>query len=302
MSSPHTTEPPAGQTDAPAGILVGTCSWTDPALVSSGWYPPGHRDAEGRLRHYASRFSVVETDSTYYALPSERNSHLWVERTPEGFTFDVKAFAPFTGHPVRARALPPELRPPVPPHTLIRADELPDDTTHELWRRFRSGVEPLHAAGRLTSVLCQFPPWLAPGPRAYDLIERCRENAGVPISVEFRNPGWFSETQLPNTLAHLTRRDIPWVAVDAPGLPPAAHATSSQLSVIRFHGRSPSWGTGSKEARYRHRYGPDELEPWVPRIRALARDTARVHVLFNNCCADAAVRAAETMSALLAAV
>ncbi|MFD9564256.1 DUF72 domain-containing protein [Streptomyces sp. NPDC059994] len=301
MRSAHTPAP-AGQTDTPAGILMGTCSWTDPALVASGWYPRGHRDAEGRLRHYASRFSVVETDSTYYALPSARNSRLWVERTPEGFTFDMKAFAPFTGHPVRARALPPELRPPVPPHTLIRAEKLSEETTRELWRRFRSGIEPLRAAGRLTSVLCQFPPWLAPGVRAYDLIEQCRAGAGVPVSVEFRHPGWFSEPQLPDTLAHLKQRDIPWVAVDAPTLPPVVHATSSRLSVVRFHGRSPSWGTGSKEARYRHRYAPHELEPWVPRIRALARDTERVHVLFNNCCSDAAVRAAETMSGLLAEV
>lgn len=36
-------------------ILVGTCSWTDRALVPSGWYPPGLRDTEGRLRHYAAQ-------------------------------------------------------------------------------------------------------------------------------------------------------------------------------------------------------------------------------------------------------
>ncbi|NEB05979.1 DUF72 domain-containing protein [Streptomyces sp. SID13726] len=39
-------------------ILVGTCSWTDPALVRSGWYPHGRRDAEGRLRYYAERFAA----------------------------------------------------------------------------------------------------------------------------------------------------------------------------------------------------------------------------------------------------
>jgi len=32
------------------GILAGTCGWTDPALVRSGWHPAGRRDAEGRLR------------------------------------------------------------------------------------------------------------------------------------------------------------------------------------------------------------------------------------------------------------
>src|SRR5690349_11547216 len=82
-------------------ILVGACSWTDPALVRGGWYPAGYRDAEGRLRYYATRLPVVEVDSTYYALPSERNSRLWAERTPDGFVFDVKAFATLTGHPAR---------------------------------------------------------------------------------------------------------------------------------------------------------------------------------------------------------
>ncbi|WP_369689010.1 DUF72 domain-containing protein [Streptomyces sp. Wb2n-11] len=88
-------------------VLVGTCSWTDAALVSSGWYPQGARGAEGRLRHYASRFPVVEADSTFYAVPSERVSALWAERTPEGFLFDVKAFALLTGHGARVGALRP---------------------------------------------------------------------------------------------------------------------------------------------------------------------------------------------------
>lgn len=60
-----------GNRHAMSEILVGACSWTDRALVSSGWYPAGRRDAEGRLRHYAERFPVVEVDATYYwALPS----------------------------------------------------------------------------------------------------------------------------------------------------------------------------------------------------------------------------------------
>ncbi|CAL9588707.1 hypothetical protein SUDANB37_05215 [Streptomyces sp. enrichment culture] len=44
--------------------------------MAGGWYPPGRRDPEGRLRHYAERFSVVEVDVGYYALPSVRNGLL----------------------------------------------------------------------------------------------------------------------------------------------------------------------------------------------------------------------------------
>ena len=54
---------------------IGTASWTDPTLVNSDlFYPPSVRSAEERLRFYAEQFNTVEVDSTYYALPAERNA------------------------------------------------------------------------------------------------------------------------------------------------------------------------------------------------------------------------------------
>ena len=53
------------------------------------YYPQSAKVAEARLRFYASEFPLVEVDSTYYGLPSERNSKPWVEGTPEDFTFNV---------------------------------------------------------------------------------------------------------------------------------------------------------------------------------------------------------------------
>jgi uncharacterized protein YecE (DUF72 family) len=77
-------------------ILIGTTSWTDKTLVDCGlFYPAAAKTSEARLRYYASRFPIVEVDSSYYGMPSERNSRLWVERTPEEFVFDVKAFSAF---------------------------------------------------------------------------------------------------------------------------------------------------------------------------------------------------------------
>ncbi|MCZ9337144.1 DUF72 domain-containing protein, partial [Streptomyces sp. TRM76130] len=48
-------------------------------------------------------------------------------------------------------------------------------------------------------------------------------------------------------------------------------------------------------------YDVAELAAWVPRLRRAARHADELHVLFNNCCGDAAVRAAETMRELLSA-
>ncbi|MFD3503693.1 DUF72 domain-containing protein [Streptomyces sp. NPDC058678] len=285
-------------------ILVGTCSWTDRALVGSGWYPAGQRDAEGRLRYYAGRFPVVEVDSSYYALPGERNSRLWAERTPGGFVFDVKAFSLLTGHPTRERSLP---------------DGLPADAgdpvvLDEVWARFAAGIGPLREAGRLGGVLFQFPPWFRPGARAEAFLEECAvRTAGWPLAVEFRHPAWWRsepdgrggpDGRAEATASLLARLGFAAVGVDMvrtlpSSIPPVTPVTSPRLSVVRFHGRSAAWGTGSKEDRFRYDYSRAELEEWVPRLRTLAGRVGQLHVLFNNCCADSAVRAAETMERLL---
>ncbi|MER7623078.1 DUF72 domain-containing protein [Streptomyces sp. NPDC126503] len=277
-------------------MLIGTCSWTDKALVSSGWYPSGRRDPEGRLRYYAERFPVVEVDAGYYALPSVRNSVLWSERTPPGFRFDVKAFSLLTGHPTRRAALPADLR----DHDL-RDPELLD----EVWHRFGAALRPLGESGRLGAVLFQFPPWFRPGAGAETVLHRTRKRAHQwPMAVEFRHPDWWDEDRRERTAALLRDLDAAAVAVDtAQGLPTSMPAvtpvTSPGLAVVRFHGRSAAWGTGSKEDRFRHTYTREELAAWLPRLRSMADRAEELHVLFNNCCGDAAVRAAETLRDLL---
>lgn len=282
-------------------ILVGACSWTDPMLVRSGWYPRGSRDAEGRLRHYAARLPVVEVDSSYYALPSERNSRLWVERTPDGFVFDVKAFSMLTGHPVRRSALPGDLR-----GRVTDAEDARDPAVLDaVWELFATGIGPLRRSGRLGSVLFQFPPWFRPGARAEAFLAECAgRTAKWPVAVEFRHPAWWREEQADATAALLRGYGFAAVAVDMAqslpsSIPPATPVTSPRLSVVRFHGRSTAWGTGSKEDRFRYEYADAELAEWVPRLRSLAGRVERLHVLFNNCCGDAAVRAADRMRTLL---
>ncbi|MEU4681800.1 DUF72 domain-containing protein [Streptomyces xinghaiensis] len=286
-------------------ILVGTCSWTDRALIASGWYPPGRRDPEGRLRHYAERFPVVEVDASYYALPSRRNSLLWAERTPPGFVFDVKAFSLLTGHPTPQASLPADLRPALPRQRGRGPGSTDPALLDEVWQRFTTALEPLREAGRLGTVLFQFPPWFAPGARAGDALRACAERtADWPVAVEFRHPDWWRADTRGATAALLTRLGFAAVAVDmAQGLPasvpPVTPVTSPRLGVVRFHGRSTAWGTGSKEDRFRHGYTEDELAAWIPKVRGMAERAERLHVLFNNCCGDAAVRAAESMRTLL---
>ncbi|MGW5528287.1 DUF72 domain-containing protein [Streptomyces xanthochromogenes] len=284
-------------------IRVGTCSWTDKALVASGWYPKGHRDPEGRIRHYAAQFPVVEVDSTYYGLPSARNSQLWADRTPEGFRFDVKAFSLLTGHPTRPEALPADLRSALP----SRRERTGADAglLDEVWHRYSAALDPLRASGRLGTLIFQFPRSLVPGRPAAEFLRRCRERAaGWPMAVEFRDPDWWREEHVDETTALLTELGAAAVAVDmvktlSVSIPPVVRVTTPELALVRFHGRNGAWGTGTKEERFRHAYTPEELSEWVPRVREMSERAEQVHVLFNNCCGDAAVRAAQAMRQLL---
>src|SRR2546428_4834236 len=92
-------------------VLVGTCSWTDRTLVNeTDWYPRRSMTAAERLAYYASQFPVVEADSTYYFPPTPEMAKSWVERTPEGFTMNVKAYSLLTGHPPLPQPLWPALQ------------------------------------------------------------------------------------------------------------------------------------------------------------------------------------------------
>ena len=63
-------------------IRCGIAGWIDKSLIDSkAFYPPDATSSEDRLRFYASQFSLVEVDSTYYGMPKKENSLLWVERT-----------------------------------------------------------------------------------------------------------------------------------------------------------------------------------------------------------------------------
>jgi uncharacterized protein YecE (DUF72 family) len=70
---------------------VGCASWLDSALLAEGtFYPAAIMTAEDRLR-YARFFDCVEVNATYYGLPAYHTSRAWVDRTPPGFQFSVKA-------------------------------------------------------------------------------------------------------------------------------------------------------------------------------------------------------------------
>ena len=293
-------------------VRVGTASWTDPTLVKSGWYPKGvASSAEARLRFYASRFTLVEVDATYYYLPREEQAGLWVERTPPDFVFNVKAFSLLTGHPTRRKALPQDLLEEVAPEhrdkERLYASHLSADGMAEVWRRFHEALLPLDSAGKLGAVLLQYPEWFTPRRSSREELAAIRDRLpGYQVCVEFRNGAWLAEGRdRERTLEVLSELNLPLVCVDMPqgfrsSLPPLAEVTSPDLAVVRFHGRDPkAWQKKTVTERFRYRYDEDELREWVPKAEHLAEGAREVHALMNNCYSDYAVTNAQQFTDLL---
>ena len=286
----------------PSGAVIrfGTAGWTDPTLTAPGvFYPEDARTAERRLRYYASRFPLVEVDSTYYALPAERTAELWAARTPRGFTFDVKANALMTGHMTETSRLPKALRDALPAELAskrrISASSLPAELRDEVWRIFLSALEPLRRSEKLGSVLLQFPPWFGPSRQnAAAILDATRRLDEGRAAVELRNGKWFEGRTAERTLRMLRDHGIPFVMVDEPqghanSVPPVRAATSPKLAVVRLHGRrGETWSTPnvSVQERFCYLYDRAQLAEWVSPIRDAARAAEEVHVIFNNCYAN----------------
>ena len=293
-------------------MLVGVCSWTDPTLLSSGWYPANARTAEARLRYYATQFGLVEVDSTYYALPAERAVAGWIRRTPGDFVFNIKAYAPLTQHALDLRTLPPALRDKLPDklrsQQRLYARDLPSWLGRALWQRFRAAIQPLHKAGKLGSILLQFPPWFRISRANRDYIAHIRTLLpDYRLAVEFRHISWLQDRSQKETLDHLTDQGITYVGVDEPqgfrsSVPPVVAATNPALGMVRLHGRNrEAWSMPGQHSaeRFNYRYSLAELEEWLPRVRELAAATGETHVLFNNCYSDSGVRNAGEFAQLL---
>ena len=264
-------------------IRVGTCSWADESFVKA-WYPDGVASGE-RLGHYAERFDVVEANSTYYRLPEARLVERWASVLPDGFVMHVKAFGLMTRHPVRAQALPPDLRGEVAVDDRGRVERPSREVRAEVFRRFLEALEPLRAAGKLGGILMQLPPYVVPKPASYEYLEWAREQlAGHEMLVEFRHKAWFEAPHEP--LSFLEEHEMTYVTVDAPPtVIPLVVARTSGTAYVRFHGRNrQTWyrRTGSTAERFDYLYSPAELREWVPRLRELEGQAEVVYAMFNN--------------------
>jgi uncharacterized protein YecE (DUF72 family) len=293
-------------------ILVGTSSWTDKSLIDCGrFYPQSVTTPEERLRYYASQFPIVEIDSSYYGIPSLENAQRWIERTPPGFVFNIKAYRLFTRHQTPIASLGRELAQGLATtRKNVYDKDVPAEITLELWRQFRAVLEVLRDAGKLGAVHMQFAPWVAFHPETFAYLEHCRAMlAGFTVAVEFRNTTWFnSDKHTARTLAFERENAFVNVVVDEPQgvantIPAVWQVTNPALAVVRLHGRNHgTWnrkGLTSSSQRFDYEYTEDELRQLARDVDNLASQVRSTHVLCNINYQDQGQRAARSLTRML---
>ncbi|MDP6802608.1 MAG: DUF72 domain-containing protein [Gemmatimonadota bacterium] len=260
--------------DAPRPeVLVGTSGYSFPDWKGP-FYPPGTRNTD-MLPHYATRFSVVEVNTTYYRMPDTKLLGRMVDRTPDGFRFIVKAYRGMTHDPAEWKS-------------------------GAICDPFVDALQPMREAGRFSGVLLQFPWRFRNTPRSRrHLADLRRRLPEIPLFVEFRREEWAREA----VYRFMEDHRLGWCSADEPNLPgllPPVHQVTNGTGYVRLHGRNRDawWGRSGKD-RYDYLYSDKELTDWAKKIRHAAGQADRTFVFFNNCYAGQAAENARVMQELV---
>lgn len=225
-------------------ILLGTSGW-----YYKDWVGPLYKEKkERKLATYSSIFETAEIDSTFYAYPSKGMVMGWLKYTKPDFTFTAKL-----------------------PRLITHEKKLdPGLGVEEDLQRFCDLMRPLLLNGKLGCLLIQLPPKFSLDD--FDRLESFFKILPTEFrfAVEFRHLSWMRE----ETWKLLDEYRVTYTIVDEPLLPPEMRVTSD-IAYFRWHGRgSRPW--------YNYRYKTEELEPWVPRVKQVARKVKTVYGYFNN--------------------
>ncbi|HKN82003.1 MAG TPA: DUF72 domain-containing protein [Pyrinomonadaceae bacterium] len=213
------------------------------------------------LEYLAQYFNTIEINSSFYRPPAASTTKAWANRVAanKDFVFTAKLHRVFTHERGKATA----------------EDE----------KLFREGMDVLAKAEKLGSVLLQFP-WSfknTPDDRIYlaQLLERFSD---YPLVVEVRHSSWNNE----EVYEWFADRGVGVCNIDQPvfkrSIRPAA-MTTSPIGYVRLHGRNyQDWfrDTAGRDERYNYLYSLDELDPWITRIKEVAKSARETYVITNN--------------------
>jgi uncharacterized protein YecE (DUF72 family) len=258
-------------------IRVGPAGWS-----YKDWegivYPEKPGKKFDPLEYLSRFFDTIEVNSSFYRPPTASTTKSWASRVAANkqFTFTAKLHRVFTHE--RGKA------------------------TKEDEKAFREGMDVLAKAKKLGSVLLQFP-WSfknTADDRIYlgKLLERFRQ---YPLVVEVRHASWNNE----EVYEWFEERGAGVCNIDQPlfskSILPQA-LTTSPVGYVRLHGRNyQNWfrEKAPRDERYNYLYSVDELDPWLARIKQVAKQTRETYVITNNHFRGQAVVNAVEIKALL---
>lgn len=238
-------------------IYIGTSGYSYQDWKDN-FYPPGLSPG-GQLNYYSSIFNTVELNFTYYSFP---NQYIFFNmckkiKDNEEFLFSVKANKVFTHE---------------------------RKYNKEDAKKFLSSLKPLSDAGRLGSILFQFPYSFFYKMDNLDYIIKTAEHfKSCDISIEFRNNSWMNDI----VIDRLKSEGIGFCNVDEPGLKgllPFSSISTSNTGYLRFHGRNSKfwWHHEFPYQRYDYMYDQKELEACVHGFEEVVKNTEKSFVYFNN--------------------
>jgi uncharacterized protein YecE (DUF72 family) len=182
-----------------------------PALIgTSGWqykdwrerFYPKQVPQRAWLEYYAERFRLVEINNTFYMLPKPETFEAWRKRTPEDFSFVVKANRYIT-HIRRLR----------------QAEDSID--------RFMANAR--HLGDKLGPILVQLPPNLQADTASLD---SCLGRFGdVAVTVEFRHDSWYTN----ETRAVLEKHNAALTLADRGSRQITPTWRTADWTYVRFH-------------------------------------------------------------------
>jgi uncharacterized protein YecE (DUF72 family) len=178
------------------------------------------------LEAYSEQFDTVEVNSTFYRLARRDAVAGWVEQTPAGFLFAVKASRYLTH--------------------VKRLLDVRDSVA-----RFYEPLEPMRDAGKLGPVLWQLPEnFHRDDQRLAGWLELLPSGMHA---IEFRHESWFA----PKVLAALRSRGVALVIGDHPERTFQTYDATASWRFIRFH-----YGSRGRAGNY----SATEIETWARRI------------------------------------
>jgi len=262
---------PLTKAEATAIIRVGPAGWSYPDWA--GYVYPSRRPKGFHYATYlAEFFDTIEINSSFYNPIRPDHAAQWVDRVAGNprFVFTAKLWQRFT-HDIPPGAAGPAIG------AAMAEDE----------RAVRAGFDVLHAAGKLSAVLLQFPfSFHRTRETVAHLSALLKRFADYPLVVEVRHASW----QTPETFALLKECNAGFCNIDQPiigkSLEPSAESTSP-IGYVRLHGRRyDTWFSDDaaipSHERYNYLYSTEELAPWAKRVQKVAERSREVFVITNN--------------------